>query len=110
MASWDWYQQASRETYQDLEVFGADLYPILGLVSETGELAGKYKKLFRDNGGQADSEFRESVALELGDVLWYLAQLCTNLGLSLEEVAEANIAKIQSRRDRGTLSGSGDLR
>jgi NTP pyrophosphatase (non-canonical NTP hydrolase) len=55
-------------------------------------------------------ERREALAAELGDVLWYLAQLATEAELDLEELAEANLAKLASRRERGALHGSGDTR
>jgi NTP pyrophosphatase (non-canonical NTP hydrolase) len=53
---------------------------------------------------------REDLLLELGDVLWYAAQLATELGLSLETIAEANLAKLASRADRNVIGGSGDRR
>ena len=68
------------------------------------------KKLIRDRGGVVDQQFKEDVALELGDVLWYVAQLSTELGLSLEQVASANLSKLKSRSQRGTLQGEGDHR
>ena len=68
------------------------------------------KKLIRDRGGVVDQQFKEDVALELGDVLWYVAQLSTELDLSLEQVASANLSKLKSRSQRGTLQGEGDHR
>ena len=73
-------------------------------------MADKVKKLIRDRGGVVDQQFKEDVALELGDVLWYVAQLSTELGLSLEQVASANLSKLKSRSQRGTLQGEGDHR
>ena len=104
------YQRASRATavYPNA---GEDLtYPALGLCGEAGEVAEKVKKAIRDDGGVLTTERREALAGELGDVLWYLAQLATEAGLDLGEVAEANIAKLRSRQSRGVLQGSGDLR
>jgi NTP pyrophosphatase (non-canonical NTP hydrolase) len=104
------YQRRSRETavYPDL---GANLvYPALGLCGEAGETAEKIKKAIRDDGGVLTEERREAVAAELGDVLWYVAQLATEAGLELEAVAEANIAKLASRQRRSVLHGSGDDR
>ncbi len=90
---------------------GANLvYPALGLAGESGEVAEKVKKLIRDKGGVADNEFREAVAKELGDVLWYVAALCHECGLRMDAVAEINLAKLASRKDRGVLNGSGDAR
>ena len=82
----------------------------MGLMNEAGEVAGKIKKIFRDQNGQITEEDRQSLKNELGDVLWYLTQICTELGLTLEEVAETNITKIFSRQERGKLGGDGDNR
>jgi NTP pyrophosphatase (non-canonical NTP hydrolase) len=86
------------------------VYPTLGLVNEAGELAGKVKKIFRDRGGVVSDDDRRALTLELGDVLWYLAELCTQLGVSLDDVATANLEKLRSRAERGTLAGDGDDR
>jgi NTP pyrophosphatase (non-canonical NTP hydrolase) len=86
------------------------VYPTLGLANEAGEVAGKVKKIFRDRGGVLTDADREALTLELGDVLWYVSELCTQLGISLEDVAEANIAKLRDRAERGVLGGEGDRR
>lgn len=83
-----------------------ETYPILGLVGEVGEYANKYKKVLRDG---AEFTIQDKRA-ELGDILWYVAVLAWDTGLSLEEVAAHNIEKLRSRQERGTLSGSGDIR
>ncbi len=104
------YQQRSRATavYPDA---GDNLtYPALGLCGEAGECAEKVKKAIRDDGGVLTDERRAALAAELGDVLWYVAQLATEAGLDLAEIAEDNLAKLRSRRDRGVLQGSGDAR
>ncbi len=104
------YQEQSRKTYSDIPTDDPIVYPTLGLVNEAGEVAGKIKKIFRDRGGSISDEDREALKGELGDVLWYLTQICTNLGLSLEEVAEANLDKLFSRLERGKIQGDGDQR
>lgn len=89
------------------------IYPALGLAEETGEVVGKVKKWLRgDDGlGEAMSEERkEALKGELGDVLWYLSALAADLGMTLEEVANFNINKLQSRMNRGAIKGDGDQR
>ena len=88
----------------------AIVYPTMGLVNEAGEVAGKVKKIFRDRGGEISDGDREALKQELGDVLWYLAQICTELDLSMQEVAEANLVKLFSRLERGKIRGDGDSR
>ena len=83
-------------------------YLALGLVSESGEVAGKVKKFIRD---KTDLDtLIESLNAELSDVLWYISQLCNTLGLSLEDVMQYNIDKLSDRASRNKLSGSGDER
>lgn len=106
----DWYQAQSFATWGVIETNHPIVYPTLGLTNEAGELAGKVKKIFRDRDGQITEADREALKGELGDVLWYLTQICTQLDLSLAEVAQANIAKLSSRRERGKISGDGDDR
>jgi NTP pyrophosphatase (non-canonical NTP hydrolase) len=104
------YQQRSRATavYPDA---GDNLtYPVLGLCGEAGECAEKVKKAIRDDGGVLSDERRAALAAELGDVLWYTAQLATEAELDLDALAEDNLAKLLSRQDRGVLQGSGDAR
>lgn len=86
------------------------IYPALGLANEAGEVTGKLKKVIRDNNGEIDDRRRQDISKELGDVLWYIAQLATELDITLDEVAEANISKLASRQKRGTLGGDGDNR
>ncbi len=89
---------------------GGFVYPALGLCGESGEVAEKLKKVIRDSDGVLTNEVIDDLEKELGDVLWYIAQLCTELGLSLESVAVKNLRKLKSRQDRGKLQGSGDNR
>ena len=104
------YQTKSRATAKYPAIGHAVIYPTLGLVNEAGEVAGKIKKVFRDKNGQISPETREALKAELGDVLWYLAQTCTELELSLEEVAEYNLTKLLDRQARGKIQGDGDNR
>jgi NTP pyrophosphatase (non-canonical NTP hydrolase) len=104
------YQTKSRKTAKYPPIGHPVIYPTLGLANEAGEVAGKVKKIFRDKGGQIGPTERAALESELGDVLWYLAQVCTELGLSLDEVAEHNIEKLYSRLERGAIGGDGDNR
>jgi len=85
-------------------------YPALGLAGEAGEVAEHAKKAIRDDDGTVSDERRAAIAKELGDVLWYVAQIATELGLDLDEIAQGNLDKLLSRQRRGVLSGSGDER
>jgi NTP pyrophosphatase (non-canonical NTP hydrolase) len=104
------YQSLSRRTATYPRAGDDMTYPALGLCGEAGEVAEKVKKTIRDDGGVLSAERREALSRELGDVLWYLAQLATEAGLDLEEIAEENLDKLLSRQERGVLQGSGDER
>ncbi len=104
------YQINARKTALYPDVGLNPIYPTLGLAGEAGEVADKVKKVIRDRGGVFDDEARQAIMLELGDVLWYVAQLSSELNFSLEEVARANLDKLESRAKRGLISGEGDQR
>lgn len=94
-------------------IYGAGnkiIYPALGLGSEAGEVLGKVKKVLRDNNGEFTPELSAKIGEELADCLWYIAAIATDLGLSLEELAIANIKKLEDRKSRGVIQGSGDER
>jgi NTP pyrophosphatase (non-canonical NTP hydrolase) len=104
------YQQGARTTARYPDVGANPIYPTLGLCGEAGEVADKVKKVLRDQGGTFTPEVREALKLELGDVLWYVAQLASELGFELGDIAEANLNKLASRAARNVISGSGDHR
>jgi len=104
------YQELSRRTATYPDAGDNIVYPTLGLAGEAGEVSEKVKKLLRDDGGLMSDERREALAGELGDVLWYVAQVATEAGLDLQEIAQGNLDKLLSRQRRGVLSGSGDSR
>jgi len=84
-------------------------YAALGL-GEQGEVQGKIKKIIRDSNGEITGEKRQAIGAELSDQLWYIAMVADELGLSFGDLAVANLRKLQSRKERGTLKGSGDVR
>lgn len=108
--TFDDYQKESRRFAIYPDTGNNISYPTLGLANEAGEVAGKVKKVFRDGDGIPTDEEKEKIADEIGDVLWYCAQLATELGKSLGGIASYNIDKLTSRLERGKLGGSGDTR
>lgn len=86
------------------------IYPALGMCGEAGEVADKVKKVIRDNNQQFTDDRKLEIAKEVGGVLWYCATMAHDIGFTLEEVAQMNIDKLASRKQRGKLSGSGDNR
>jgi NTP pyrophosphatase (non-canonical NTP hydrolase) len=104
------YQSAARLT----AIYPRDhaiIYPMLGLCGEVGECAEKLKKVIRD----CDCEFSrplflDDITKELGDVLWYLSNLASDLHLNLDVIAERNLQKLAARQEQGKLGGSGDNR
>ncbi len=83
---------------------------VLGLAGEAGETADKVKKIIRDKKGVASDEDKDAIKKELGDVLWYVANISRYLGFSLSDIAKTNIDKLESRYQRNKLHGAGDER
>lgn len=86
------------------------VYPTLGLCGEAGEVAEKIKKVIRDNGGVFTEKKKKEIIKEVGDVLWYIAALLSDLGVTMDEAAVGNLEKLFSRKERGVLNGDGDNR
>ena len=101
------------------------MYPALGLSEEAGEVCGKIAKFIRRHEGidpmtaryelenkvtvtDDELKFRNDLSAELGDVMWMLAELCTNYGLDMGEVMAENIEKLADRKDKGLIIGEGD--
>lgn len=107
------YQEKARSTAR-YPAGARVLYPTLKLAGEAGEVSEKLGKLMRDEGYAPGAPLtdaqRGALLKELGDVLWYVANLAADLGASLTEVAEVNVAKLASRAERGVIGGSGDDR
>lgn len=104
------YQHYSRKTAIYPKLGKNFLYPTIGLFGECGEIAEKIKKIIRDKHNKVSKADKMEIKKELGDVLWYISALCSELKLSLNDVAESNISKLQSRKNRNLLHGDGDNR
>jgi NTP pyrophosphatase (non-canonical NTP hydrolase) len=109
MLTLDGYQVEAAKTAIYPKQFSI-MYPALGISAEAGEVANKVKKIYRDKDGRIDEASRLAIADEVGDVLWYLACLSSDLGIDLSQVAQRNLDKLYSRLERGVLGGSGDNR
>ncbi len=86
------------------------IFPTLGLMGEAGEVAEKVKKVWRDKNKQISETDKTEIKKEMGDVLWYLSQLASELGLDFDDVAQTNLDKTRSRLERNLINGSGDNR
>ena len=104
------YQKKARETAQYPNIGSNFIYPTLGLVGESGEVAEKVKKVIRDKQGIFDEESRNAIKKELGDVLWYISNLSSEFNFNFEDVALENLDKLKKRSLFGKISGSGDDR
>ena len=97
------------EATTDLKAVGF-IEKVLGLTGEAGETSDKIKKILRDKDGVVSDEDSDLIIKELGDTLWYIASIARYLGVSLSEVAEGNLDKLESRLRRDKLHGEGDKR
>lgn len=87
-----------------------NVYGALALAGEAGELAGKVKKLWRDDDGLTTAERSADILSELGDILWYLTYTAHTMGYCLADVMKQNVIKLNDRAERGVQRGSGDHR
>ena len=104
------YQKNARLTAQYPNLGSNYIYPTLGLVGEAGEVAEKVKKVIRDKKGVFDNESKKGLKKEMGDVLWYVSNLCTEFNFNLDDIALQNLEKLKLRAAKGKISGSGDDR
>ncbi len=107
--TWEQYQMFVRSTKKYSEQFRL-MYPVLGLASEAGEVAGKVKKVLRDHDGAIGETQVNQIVSELSDVLWYLTCVADDLNVPLEAIALFNVEKLMDRVDRGVIQGDGDDR
>ena len=109
--TFDEYQKRALTTViSKNDAFKDTLHWVLGINGEAGEVAEKVKKIIRDKDGVISDQDKEELAKELGDVLWYLAVFASDLGFPLDGIAQQNLDKLQSRKARGVLGGTGDNR
>tara|TARA_Y100000589_G_C26924903_1_gene535949 strand:+ start:62 stop:391 length:330 start_codon:yes stop_codon:yes gene_type:complete len=104
------YQIKARKTAIYPNLGSNYVYPILGLVGESGEVAEKVKKVMRDKNGVFDDETLMGLKKELGDVLWYVSNICCEFNMSLDDIAKGNLNKLEKRSLEGKIKGSGDNR
>ena len=88
----------------------AIIYPTLGLTGEAGEVANKVKKIIRDGSDKNNEELVQTISAEIGDCLWYIAVLASDIGVKLSDIASDNLIKLEKRKEKGTIHGSGDDR
>ena len=105
----DMYQQVAKTTaiYPREQ---AIIYPTLGLTGEAGEVANKVKKIIRDGTNKNDDRMVSEIKSEIGDCLWYIAVLADDIGCKLSDIANTNLIKLENRKKKGTIHGSGDNR
>lgn len=104
------YQLRTRETAVYPNVGNNFIYPALGLAGETGEVMEHIKKAVRDDNGLMTPERLQKLRGELGDVMYYLARIADEVGLTMADVAMFNLNKLSERKAKGTLHGSGSER
>lgn len=88
----------------------AFLSKVFGIVGESGEFADKIKKIYRDGGGVMDDDKKAELRKELADIMWYVCVMNCYMGGTLEELAQSNIEKLSSRKERNLIHGKGDNR
>lgn len=106
----DEYQRKCKQTAIYPNIGKNFIYPTIGLMGEAGEIANKVKKVIRDDKSKLRKEKVKELSSEVGDVMWYVAQLCTELGLKLSDVVKGNVEKLSYRAKENKIKGSGDNR
>lgn len=86
------------------------IYTTIGLANEAGEVLGQVKKLMRDDNSILTDERKKKIIAETSDCMWYIARVCTELGITMEELMQINHDKLEDRLARNVIQGSGDNR
>lgn len=105
-----WTRTTAKYPKEPVEFEPSLPYLVMGLAGEAGEVANKYKKIIRDKSGKIDESDRYDIISELGDILWYIARVADEMGVTFEDIANDNYEKLESRMNRGVIGGSGDHR
>lgn len=108
--SFNYYQKQSRKTAIYPNVNNNLNYVIIGLCGEVGELANKYKKIIRDYNNIINPEYNLKLIQELGDILWYISNIASELNINLSKIALMNLDKLKIRAMNNKLHGEGDER
>lgn len=106
------YQKNASVTakYPQMGDFGGFMYCALGVAGEAGEMVNHVQKLMRDNQSEISSEFKEKIMKEMGDILWFMSQMCKEMDVDFSHVPTMNLEKLYDRMKRNKISGYGDNR
>lgn len=105
-----WTDEVSEYMQSDLFIEMIEIYPILGLAGEVGELIDKIKKNYRNNYGRMSNEFKEELKKELGDIIFYWCRIAKTLGFKASDILQCNKQKLLDRKNRGVICSRGDNR
>ncbi len=112
--SFNEYQSEAYKTAEYPDTGKNMIYPALGLAGEAGEVANKVKQMWRNHGLMSGHKLSledvSKIELELGDTLWYIAALASELDITLYEIASHNLTKLKDRKERNVIKGEGDNR
>ncbi len=108
----EYAKKAGETDYPNIEAIDSMHFTaiLLGVVGEAGEIAEKFKKIYRDKDGVMSEDDKLLIKKELGAILWYITSLGRHLGMTLEDIAATNLEKLASRRERNLIHGNGDNR
>lgn len=104
------FQNLSAQYIPTVECIPPLAYATMSLTGEAGEVAEKVKRIYRGDDKAQAASYDDEIVKELGDVLWCVAAACTALNIPMEYAARKSLQKMEDRRKRGMLKGSGDNR